>query len=145
MTSQGAARRDAALAATAAARRASTDTKLLAAIRTLLRQRLPITVSSVARQSGVSRPTIIGRSDIHARILRLAIKPAPTPTRVPLNGDNAVIASLRQQIREQQDQYRAQISELRDQIRHLDRALATAIGNRLANAQLSLPAGVVRS
>src|ERR1700712_2663388 len=92
MTIDGAAGRDAALAA---ARRPSTDAKLLAAIKRSLGQWLPITVRSVARQSGVSRPTIITRADIHTRILRLAIKPASTTTPVPLNGDTAVTASLR--------------------------------------------------
>lgn len=139
MTIEGAARRDAALATAAATKRAATDPRLLAAIKTLLRQHVSITVSSVARESQVSRPTIIGRPDIHARILRLAATPAASMTRPALTGDSAIIASLRRQIREQQDSYRAQISDLRDQIRRLDKAVALAIGHQLEAQRIGRP------
>lgn len=122
MTDEGLARRTAALADSSALR-AATDKKRKAALDRMVKKNEAISVSAVAREAGVSRPTIRRRKDILARIQKLATAPTPVTLAVPdnLNGESAVVSALRRHVREQADAHRSETAALRAEIQRLKR------------------------
>lgn len=123
-----------ALKAHAAARSAKTDIKLDAALRALIKQRVPISVAALSRESKVVRAAIYNRPELVQRIssLRAAHRPMPAASGTPISRDNTIIAALTRQLDDQQATHRKELATLRTELRHTKDALAAAQGALLA-------------
>jgi AcrR family transcriptional regulator len=90
----------------------------------MVKKNKAISVSAVAREAGVSRPTIRRRKDILALIQKLATAPTPVILAVPddLNGESAVVSALRRHVREQAEAHRTETAALRAEIQRLKTA-----------------------
>ncbi len=111
------------------ARSDETRHRIQTAIRSMRKDKTPISINAVARRARVSRSTIYRHQDLLQAINALrATSPRHQPPAQPRSADNTLIDALRHQLRQLQVQHRQQITALKASLRERDQALAAAHG-----------------
>lgn len=111
------------------ARSADTRHRIQTAIRTMRKDKTPISINAVARRARVSRSTIYRHEDLLHTINALrANSPRHPPAEAPASSNNTLIDALRHQLRQLQVQHQQEISALRSSLKEQGEALATAHG-----------------
>jgi len=129
--SQGRDRQTAALRQAAAAKAARARQAAEKALRQVIKSGEPVTFASVARAAQVSPHYLRSQPDLAERISRLRAAqtssgPGPAPDPRQEHGEPSVIAVLRARLRTEKDQHRAEVAQLREERRELERKLAAA-------------------
>ncbi|GAB4685940.1 hypothetical protein MOKP106_40320 [Mycobacterium avium subsp. hominissuis] len=115
-----------ALEASARKRSDDVDARIDQALKTMRKQGLEITISSLARHAGVSRSVIHRRTELRKQIhtlppLAAVPDPAPPPA---TDSESSIIAALRTRLKARD----TQITELKAQLRERDHIIATLHG-----------------
>lgn len=100
-------------------------------IRDLIKTGARISVSSVARTSGVSRAFINKHPDLVERVHVLASQQEGAPPDSGgsvASGESAIIGALRRKLREQEERHRAETARLRKRIQEQDHQIAQIYG-----------------
>lgn len=134
--SEGAQRRAEALREASRGRTARAEQAAEKGIRTLIKDGGQISFAAVARASGVSTKFLHQHHDLSSRIRQLRTQQGGlTETRheESATGESAIVAALRRQLREQQEQHRSEARELRGRLAEQERQIAALYGRLGAN------------
>ncbi len=112
------------------ARSADTRRRIETAVRSIRKDKTPISVNAVARRAQVSRSTIYRHHDLLQTINALrATSPRHTPPGPAADSaNNTLLDALRHQLRQLQIQHRQEISILKSRLKEHEEALAAANG-----------------
>lgn len=115
-----------ALAAHTQKRRESVDTRARKALQSLRREKVDITISSVARRAGVTRKSIHSRPELLAQIdAHKTLSAVPTELSPPPDGaESSIVAALRNRLTAKD----IQLAQLRAELRDRDNIIAVLQG-----------------
>lgn len=107
------------------------------ALRTLIRDRAPITFSAVADRAGVSRRYLYSHPDLADSIRATRANTPTLSTAPPAGAADPIINALRDQLRRQADAHQAEMTHLRQEIHRLRAENARLLGQVISSTHLS--------